>query len=320
MHGKIIRLSYRSSLRTRPADGFALVAVLWISVVISGVLLTATYIARLETRKAYYPLREIQALGIAVGGVEAAKASVASERESYTSLNQKWKTSDELYRSSTLGEGTLDVVVEDEESKINLNSFPQNLLAKFRPFQLAGNTGELIESLVDWRDWDSSAGANGGEEDYYRFLSPPRHCKNAPLDCLDELNVIKGFNESSLTKRISAIMTVYSNGKINVNTAPPEVLAALPGMDDRTALSLVAHRSGRDCVEGTMDDQPFKSVDELREFLGNDIYSGLWQYVDCISDTFKVRSSGTVGNITKTVEAVLIKRGQTVKIRSWREL
>ncbi len=76
----------------------------------------------------------------------------------------------------------------DEASKLNLNTATAAMLQK-----LPKMTAELAAAVVDWRDADSTASANGAEDEIYGRLNPPYRCKNAPFESIDELRLVYGF-------------------------------------------------------------------------------------------------------------------------------
>jgi len=92
--------------------------------------------------------------------------------------------------------------VVDESSKINLNA----LLSLDSSGQVAYNvlmnlpnmTDDVANSIIDWLDPDSTPRTDGAEEDYYSSLTPPYHCKNGPLDSLEELLLVKGVTPQLL--------------------------------------------------------------------------------------------------------------------------
>ncbi|MFH1367982.1 MAG: hypothetical protein ABII64_02520 [Elusimicrobiota bacterium] len=300
--------------------GFALVAVLWISIILASMVLSAAYIARLELRKANFPLREMQALALASGGIEVVKAELLSDDNKYDYLSEKWKKNPDAYENVKIGESVLNVSVDDEESRLNINISPRAILENFDPVKLMPNAQEALDSVSDWQDADSNSALCGAEEEYYQHIDNPIHCKNGPLDCIDELNLIRGFNDESFRELPSKTMSVFSSGKVNINTAPVEVLQALPLFDSKLALQIVAHRAGPDSLEGTEDDQPFTSSAEVVEFLGNEVFKAAGQHIVFCSIRFRVRSTAVVGRISRTVEAMLERTGAEIKIRYWREL
>ena len=90
--------------------------------------------------------------------------------------------------------------VMDEGGKLNLNVLMQldptgNRLynALMSPnLQALGMTSAIANAIIDWMDKDSTPRDGGAEEDYYMSLNPPYHCKNGPLESLEELLLVKG--------------------------------------------------------------------------------------------------------------------------------
>jgi type II secretory pathway component PulK len=92
--------------------------------------------------------------------------------------------------------------VTDECGKINLNALMKRdsggTIAHDMLMALPNMTEDIANSIVDWLDSDSDARPNGAEDDYYSGLTPPYHCKNAPLDSIEELLLVKGVTPQLL--------------------------------------------------------------------------------------------------------------------------
>ncbi len=58
-------------------------------------------------------------------------------------------------------------------------------------------------------------------------------------------------------------LTVWGEGKININTASEEVLLAVPGLYTKEVGKILSFRRGADGVPGTKDDGVFKTIEEL---------------------------------------------------------
>jgi len=122
---------------------------------------------------------------------------------------------------------------------------------------------QIAGSIVDWRDSDgtiasSSAGLlYGAENDYYQGLDPAYMCKNADFNHINELSVVRGVTKDIMDK-IKPYITVYGNGKVNINTASGPVLNALigPGFPD-LAEKIVDYIAGADKEIATRDDRWF---------------------------------------------------------------
>src|SRR5262249_2366769 len=86
--------------------------------------------------------------------------------------------------------------VIDECGKINLNALMQldkgGNIAHNVLMLLPNMTEEIANSILDWMDADSDPRPGGAEDEYYMALTPPYHCKNGPLDSLEELLFVKG--------------------------------------------------------------------------------------------------------------------------------
>ena len=83
--------------------------------------------------------------------------------------------------------------IADESAKINLNKAPSSRLSL-----LPAMTTEAADCIVDWVDADSTPGANGAESDYYSSLPEPYQCKNAPLETVEELLLVKNVTPDLL--------------------------------------------------------------------------------------------------------------------------
>jgi len=88
---------------------------------------------------------------------------------------------------------TYNYGIADEGAKVNLNTASGDMLVR-----LARMPGELAASIVDWRDADSTTSSGGAENDYYLALAEPYQCKNAALESVEELLLIKGGTAQAL--------------------------------------------------------------------------------------------------------------------------
>jgi len=117
-----------------------------------------------------------------------------------------------------------------------------------RLWQEAG--AEHLGSVVlDFLDPDDEPRLGGGEREW--FL-------NRPLISVEELLLVPGVTEEILSggpgrQAIRPLVSVWTEGKINVNSAPQEVLALLDGLDGRIAADLTETRKRK----------PFTSMEDL---------------------------------------------------------
>ena len=93
-------------------------------------------------------------------------------------------------------------------------------------------------------DDDKPQPQNGAEDEYYLALDPPYRAANRPLIHVDELAMVRGFDASVRGRLAPFVSALPGPTAVNVNTAPPEVLAALvDGLDLVAARTLVARRN-----------------------------------------------------------------------------
>jgi hypothetical protein len=90
----------------------------------------------------------------------------------------------------------------DEGAKLNLNVLmqldPTGQTLYNALMMLPNMTSNIAWSIVDWLDSDNNVSPGGAEDDYYMSLSPPYHCKNGPLESLEELLLVQGVTPQLL--------------------------------------------------------------------------------------------------------------------------
>jgi general secretion pathway protein K len=116
----------------------------------------------------------------------------------------------------------------------------------------------LCAAIIDWTDPDqdgavcdpqnASAQQAGAEDSFYQLLKKPYQRKNAAFDSLEELRLVRGvgdefwetFVEPDSENPDKRVMTVWGQGKINVNSANGQTVLALicSGVNDPAATPL----------------------------------------------------------------------------------
>ncbi len=195
-----------------------------------------------------------------------------------------------------------DFQVVDEEGKLNflsLLTLRRELVSRTRLAKL-GMTTEQIDSLSDWIDADDVARAEGGESQYYSQRQPALRPKNGPLAALSELLTIRGFSPSDyygedidhdgvldrceddgdisdplddgdgeLKRGWVDLLTCLGDGRVNLNTAPIEVLKAL--LSERAADQIDGYRTYSDHSVGDVEDHALRSFEDLERLQGLDV-------------------------------------------------
>jgi hypothetical protein len=176
----------------------------------------------------------------------------------------------------------------------------------------------MIDCLLDWVDPDDLERLNGAEaKDDYR---PPNHL----LTRVEELKEIKGWEDFTSKPGWDDDFTLNSSGPVDLAWASRDVLLALPGMTEGLADRFLQFRRGPDGLDGTNDDAPMETLDDVRAALGFSPQqfsqlAGLVIYRDAV---FRIVSVGRSGDATRVVRMV-IRRPTNVNVPqviSWKEL
>jgi general secretion pathway protein K len=221
--------------------------------------------------------------------------------------------------------GGLKGTIQDEQAK-----FPVNFLVddqgKYRnahkevfirllenaPFGLKPEKiQELLSALKDWLDADDSPeGELGAEQAYYSFQGKHSTCRNGPLASLAELRLVKGFDQDLLQggkdrPGLIQLLTVHSSGRVNINTAPAMLLAALvqPGITRETADSfaqaMLTYRRDPDHFDFLHEKDWYRN--RMAGFNDIQLPAGL---IATSSDFFSTRLTARVGGIQVLAYAV----------------
>lgn len=149
-----------------------------------------------------------------------------------------------------LNEATMRTSISDEFGKINVNALllsdngelrrNEPLINSLREFfVIRGLTDyDPVDAILDWLDYNDGDAEepDGAENEYYAKLENPYPCKNGPMDTIEELLLIKGItpevyfgDPEKEQEPLSEYLTVHGDwdGKVNVNTARVEVIAAI---------------------------------------------------------------------------------------------
>ena len=141
--------------------------------------------------------------------------------------------------------------MEDQEGRFNLNNLVlngqidnQQLAIFVRLLRTLHLTENLAVAVADWMDADDvPLNESSVESAYYESLSTPYHAANHPLINVNELLRVKGFDRNVLSVLRPYVTVLPTRTPINVNTASPEVLAALvEGLSSQQAYTMAAKR------------------------------------------------------------------------------
>ena len=325
--------------------GVVLIVVLAMVALLTVILVEFAYESRIGLHIADNDYRSTQALNCADAGISIASVLL---RE-YDARDETKADIRQMLSGSTkirVGAGYCTLSFEEEAGKININAFRtrtggieadrvKQLLRLIYHMNQDRKDREpisysLVAAMIDWVDADDAPTLlpsierenKGAEKDYYESLPRPYTCKNAPYDTLDEVVLVKGMTrelfegergdpEPGRPKRdgMRRYLTIYGDGKIDINHAPPRVIQSLSEqIDDALARKIIEYRNAR----------PFTRVSDILEVEGmtREIYSLIRR---CITTSpnpryYRVTATGVAEDFTRRVQVVMRKSSDRVHV------
>jgi general secretion pathway protein K len=327
----------------RSERGVALLVVLLAVALLTVVVLEFTYRAQVEYRRTIAWVRVRQARLIADSGVAIAAEMLArapllyslqyaGDEKTADGLTEMWAQRCEgdgpsicpanIGRSCTLDTfdaNRLALRIRDENGLYNLNRLVSGSTAERERFAQilarAAIPAETLSGIVDWTSRSSRGttiplplgGTGRGEEISYPV-------RGGPLATFGELAFVPRVRAADLIElRRFATVLAPDEAKVNVNTAPLELLAALhPDLADQTVLSqLHAARCAR----------PFADAVALRTALGETRKLAYESLITFRSEHFRVEATGEIDDFYQSVEALLRRpypaEGQPANRTEW---
>ncbi|MEO8303871.1 MAG: hypothetical protein ABI724_07100 [Betaproteobacteria bacterium] len=218
-------MSRRASSSQR---GIALIAVLWLTVLLTVIASGFAYSMRGEALAARNTMSLAQARAAADGAVER----VAFELSRQRTLADVWLP-DGQPRAWTDGDIAITATAIDEAGRIDINLAADPLLKG-----LLQNVGgldpesaeQVLEAILDWRDPDDLRRPNGAEAPEYRAAGLKYVPTNGRFETAGELQRVLGVTPGLMAK-IADSLTTYSRQRgFNPATATRNVLLAVPGI------------------------------------------------------------------------------------------
>jgi len=316
-------------------EGFALI----LTILIISLIVTLTLQFNSSMRShlhAAVNLRDSIKLGcIAKSGFHCALAILVEDdlEKDFESIHEPWMVAKALssHSNSIFEEGRFAIEIIDHSGRIqinrlvdengNYNNKQKDLLTRFLNSSKFGlepqDVAIIVDSIKDWIDRDDDTDF-GAENAYYQTLEKPYSCKNGPLDSLEELLLIRGITKELFYGReeqpgIRYYLSVYGDGKININTADPLILEILSDqMDEEMVQNMVAYR-----MEEGVD---LKNPQWYKQVPGMIHVSIDPHLITTVSTHFEVISEGYKGAMRKGVRGMVERSGGVCRILTWHVL
>ena len=325
--------------------GQALITSLWILLMLTVITISIAHRTSISLRLNCYQRDRLKAVYLAKAGINRAIKIIENDTNTYDAPSELWANNEEAFKKIVLDEKGSEFAavsyqdtekdsqpeiiygVIDEERKLNINTASGELL-----LALLKESGidqveveNKVNNLLIWR------GDKADDNKIYESLGYPP--KGNKFSNLEELKLVKDITYDDY-QRLRNSITVYGEGRVNINTASSNVLTALcrwavdtlnkKGVSsvtyahaDSLALKIIDFRDGDDAVM-VDDDTPFTDNSTITAALGG-FKEGLSAEEETIineiivnfavkSNNFLIAATGNAGKIKSKV-VVVYKRG-----------
>jgi general secretion pathway protein K len=249
---------------------------------------------------------QVQAQALAISGMQWGRQILFedAQRSAIDHLGEPWALA---LPAIPLDNGEVRGAIADAQARLNVNALGAEGAGAAverariaRLFAQRGGPVDALDAIADWIDADGVARPNGAEDAYYAGLAAPGLAANAPALRVAELAHAKGVAPSALAAVAPFLVALPAGTPVNVNTAPPEVLAALVDRLPGDALAaLVASRARK----------PFSTIAEFRSRLPEGASIAADETLAVKSDFFYVTIEARQGATVARARALLRRRG-----------
>ncbi|MDY6842625.1 MAG: type II secretion system minor pseudopilin GspK [Thermodesulfobacteriota bacterium] len=319
--------------------GIALILTLTIIVILAALAVELDYLVRVNISNAATIRDHTKALYIAKTGINIAFSLLKDDTNGHDSLHEDWGKFDEYSALShlLLDEGSFSGAIGDEAGKININKLvkqddhlddirKEQLKKLFTILGLSGKYEDIdtiIDDIADWIDKDNSTATFETEDEYYTSLQDPYTCKNGPLEIITELLLIRGISDDLFygTKEHEGIgnyLTVYGDGKININTCSATVLMTLCYKDGDSVMFPIDQDLAKSIIEHRTENE-FKKVSDIENVLGMEgLHTKIKDLLTVKSSFFSIEVAGFMNRSTQAANVVVERKGENLNIMYWR--
>lgn len=235
--------------------GMALLLVVALIAVLSVAVLGFNDRTQSSMERAYYFQDKVRLQAMAESGIDIGCSMLHSDRlvNHHDSLIEDWAGLNDVQLDRLFDQGSLQVEISDLSGRFPINNLAladdgdsknSTISEQFRQmlvrllmndqFGLEDEIEAMViaDSLTDWLDSDDEVLPYGAENSYYLAQQTPYIARNGPVEFIDELLQVRGMTTEILygndeKRGLSEYISIYGNGRININTALPLVFKAL---------------------------------------------------------------------------------------------
>ncbi len=216
--------------------GVALVAVLWMTAVLTVLVAGMSYVVRVDAFVVSHLQERARASALLDGALRLAASDLAAAHSAESpSITLEYEIDGVVV--------TVEAVVSS--GFININAASETLLQNM--FVYAADLSEqdaltLAQRIIDWRDPDDDPLPQGAERDVYKREGLSYGPRNAPFQRPDDLLQVLGLSPVVYDSIHDLVTTVGMGGQINPSAASEQVLAVLTKGDQALSQQIIADR------------------------------------------------------------------------------
>jgi len=252
----------RASIHFAKERGSALILVLWCLLLLGMAVFGVVEMVELSVEHTSHDEMALEARGLALSGVALG-------------LNPQLLKDDPLLFQKPAAGRQFQVTIGSEGARLNLNyvllSGHKEILENlFTQWGLQVDQADHVaDCLYDWVTPGDLKSLDGAKAADYAQANLPQVPTYQPFISFDEVKLVMGVDLlEKVRPNWEDSFTLWSSGPLNVNEAPPELIAAVFSLDPKEVAFFTNTRNGRDGIAGTSDDVPVTSLTTFQGQLG----------------------------------------------------
>ena len=285
--------------------GSALVAVFWIMAVLALAVFAAVRVVYHDADVAASQINGFDALQAAEMGIAVAVNPVVEKGDLILQRNFEEKGFSYSARiTSEAARFNINVILMRKDKALLTDIFTDWGME-------LQDAQTLVDNLTDWIDAGDLIELNGAEIDWYESQGRVNHPFNRPFYNLEEMRLVKDMELLEQVKPgWKSWFTVWNNGKLDINEAEPELIAAAAEVSIDNARDLVDQILGPDLKRDTEDDQRIENLTQAFDLLGVSEFqqSIVMPRLTLKDTTTRIISDGRAGAVKRRITLILKNR------------
>jgi general secretion pathway protein K len=241
--------------------GAAIILAMLIAALAAAVAATVFADQQRWSRSVEHRRDQVQAQALVMAGIQWARQVLDDDarRSDIDHLREAWAIP---LPPIPLDNGEIRGAIVDAQGRLNINALgDKGATADIERrwiallFAQRGGPTAALDAIADWIDADTIVRDAGAEDAFYSSQTVPGLPPNAPVVRVAELASVKGVTVPSLDAVAPFLSALPMGTPVNVNTAPPEILAAIvDGLDGDRLAAVIADRASK----------PYASISDFR--------------------------------------------------------